>query len=144
MLDGLRQGFVSVHVIPCLCLAKGVCSIRVAFLSTAAPRRGALPDPEQQPSLKSFSFRGALGPVAASRPRHTLFETQGDRKWASPRGQPSSHRTVRRRQSRRNRNPNTRLSRRRRNRGGVSRRRAPRSVPLVSGIVGRGGLLLPT
>ena len=52
----------SVHLIPCLCLAKGVCSIRVAFLSTAAPRRGALPDPEQQPSLKSFSCRGTLGP----------------------------------------------------------------------------------
>jgi hypothetical protein len=57
----------SVHLIPCLCLAKGVCSVRVAFLSTAAPRRGALPDPEQQPSLKFFVSWHTLGPAAASR-----------------------------------------------------------------------------
>ena len=41
-------------LVHCLCIGKGVCSIRVAFLSTAAPRRGTLPDLEQQPSPKLF------------------------------------------------------------------------------------------
>src|SRR4051812_11084453 len=35
-------------------MGKGVCFICAAFLSTAAPRRGTLPDLEQQPSPKLF------------------------------------------------------------------------------------------
>jgi hypothetical protein len=38
----------------CLCVGKGVCFFCAAFLSTAAPRRGILPDLEQQPSPKRF------------------------------------------------------------------------------------------
>src|SRR5260370_886871 len=98
----------SVHLIPCLCLAKGVCSLRVAFLSTAAPRRGALPDPEPQPSLKSFSHRGTLGPTAASGHVTLFLRYKGDRKWTSPRRPSSSHRRVRRSPSRRNSGPSTR------------------------------------
>ena len=45
---------------PCVCLGKGVCFARIAFLSTAAPRRGTLPDLEQQPSPK-LSCSGTLG-----------------------------------------------------------------------------------
>jgi hypothetical protein len=45
---------VGFFYVPCVCIGKGVCFARVAFLSTAVPRRGTLPDPEQQPSPKLF------------------------------------------------------------------------------------------
>ena len=41
-------------LVPCVCLDKGVCFACIAFLSTAAPRRGTLSDFEQQPSPKLF------------------------------------------------------------------------------------------
>jgi hypothetical protein len=53
-------------LVPCVCLGKGVCFARSAFLSTAAPRRGTLPDLEQQPSPKSFSCSGTRPPCAHS------------------------------------------------------------------------------
>ena len=58
-------------VVHCLCIAKGVCFICATFLSTAAPRRGTLPDLEQQPSLKlcpvvAFSAAACPSPVARS------------------------------------------------------------------------------
>ena len=68
----LRNGLASVDprtdplpfpLVPCLCLGKGVCSARIAFLSTAAPRRGTLPDLEQQPSPKLFQYRQGQRPV---------------------------------------------------------------------------------
>ena len=48
------------HLAPCLCFGKGVCCLGLAFLSTAAPRRGTVPDLEQQPSPKFSS--SALSP----------------------------------------------------------------------------------
>jgi hypothetical protein len=41
-------------LVPCLCLGKGVRLVCIAFLSTAAPRRGTLPDLSKQPSPKLF------------------------------------------------------------------------------------------
>ena len=42
---------------------KGVCFVRAAFLSTAAPRRGILPDPGQQPH-QSFLVSHSRSPCA--------------------------------------------------------------------------------
>ena len=55
----IRQNRSSIDRLPfplvaCVCLRKGVCFARSAFLSTAAPRRGTLPDLEQQPSPQLF------------------------------------------------------------------------------------------
>jgi hypothetical protein len=47
----IRRRFPLIH---CLYLGKSVCSGPTAFLSTAAPRRGTLPDLEQQLSPKPF------------------------------------------------------------------------------------------
>jgi hypothetical protein len=104
---------------------------------------GSPPRPRATALTKVFCVVVHTRPGRSQSPRHALSEIQGDRKWTSPRRPSSSHRRVRRHQSRRNRNPNTRLSMRRRNRVGVSRSQARRSVPLVSGIVGRGVSLCP-
>jgi hypothetical protein len=50
----LILGSSRLPLVHCLCIGKGVNFIRAAFLSTAAPRRGTLPDLEQQPSPKLF------------------------------------------------------------------------------------------
>ena len=50
----IRAVLAPAPLTPGLCLTKGVYFRRIAFLSTAAPRRGTLPDPEQQPSPKLF------------------------------------------------------------------------------------------
>jgi hypothetical protein len=104
---------------------------------------GSPPRPRATALTKVFFVSWCTRPGRSQSATSHLSEIQGDRTWTSLRGPSSSHRRVRRRQSRRNRNPNMRLSMRRRNRGGVSRSQAPRSVPLVSGIVGRGVSLYP-
>lgn len=47
------RGFGEGHILVCAC-ARALYFVGVAFLSTAALRRGILPDPEQQPSPKPF------------------------------------------------------------------------------------------
>ena len=49
------------RLVPCLCLGKGVCFPCIAFLSTAAPRRGIFPDLSNSPH-QSFSCSGTLVP----------------------------------------------------------------------------------
>jgi hypothetical protein len=58
-------------VFHCVRLGMGVCFARLAFLSTAVPRRGILPDPEQQPSPKLSRLALSVGVSYAGSARST-------------------------------------------------------------------------